>query len=232
MFNFLKKKEVSYPVNGLVVDPALPNKEHLFTTPFWDVPRYVDMRSYIVPYEERWDNQKNTPQCVVYTVTAAVEAEIWKRTHRIQQLDPNALYVECKKIDGNNEEGTRLESGFSAAKNLKYIPANADYKLVTEPNEIMYALHEGHIVVTAFHITDKWFNPDIKTGFISYSNKDNYVGYHAVPLFFYFKDHSKYGTHFGISLRSWGTNVGINGDAKINMDCFKNQFVYGIVIKM
>ena len=65
------------------------------------------------------DNQGQKPHCAGYSICSIIEANIYKRTGRLINLNADQVYAKAKTMDGDPEgEGTYLETAIKAAIDL------------------------------------------------------------------------------------------------------------------
>jgi len=179
-------------------------------------PPVVDYLPQMLPSS----NQGSLPKCAAYAMAGWLEWYRWK-LGIYEQVDPNPIYAEAKRIDGNNEDGTYLESVLQAAQNLGWIPHGAvkNIREVIEPGEVRQALHRYGPILAAYDITTAWgeARPDgtIPDNGLSF-------GLHAVDLVFY--DAKWFGNQ-----NSWGESHGMKGFNRLTQKQFEEQFQYGLI---
>ena len=176
------------------------------------------------------EDQGSTSKCAAYATTSFAENILWRKTHCPQQLDPDAVYAAAKKIDGDNSDGTTLNSAMKGF--LKVYPDLFDKdckcKIITscggDVDNIKFALHKYGVMVGGFNITTDWYNCD-KTckGWIPSTDKAKSAGGHAVLVCGYNRS--------GLQIQnSWGESFGDYGFATLAWPDVVTQFLYGAVL--
>lgn len=171
---FNKRK---FEAGGLVVSDTPVLAVENFPARF-DPPKRFDNRGYIpdrVP-----DDQGSTSWCVAYAFANFKEVYHWRKEGWRQDIDEKPIYRECKRIDGNNNPGTSLESGFKAMQNLGHFPKTWRYEVTRTLKGVQYAMHLMLVCVSGFMITEEWSTISNRTGFIANKPNARKIGGHAV----------------------------------------------------
>jgi len=216
---FSKYKKTDFSGGGLLQDyePLTADKK-LMTSSRFVAPRKIDNRDMCL----RTDNQGNTPQCAAYSTAGFVEFQNWKINHYPEQIDPDPIYKEAKRIDGNNEPGTYLQSAAQAVLNLGLMKG-ALKRIGKEEIDIQFAIHQFGVCVGGFMITDEWNTVEKNTGRIPILGNARERGGHAVLLPGYDND--------GVYIQnSWSQDWGIYGFAILPWELFNKQVMDACVI--
>ena len=187
-------------------------------------PTYVDNRSFLLAA----DDQGTTSQCAAYSMASVIEVALWKKTREHRTIDPVPIYDEAKRIDGNSEPGTYLDSVVHAAKTLGLISIDARARALRTRNDVKFALREFEVCLLGMKITQGWNNVDARTGFIGPDPQS--LGGHAVTACWY--DDSPGSSAPGIGIEnSWGLSWGVRGFGRMTWEQFDKQFLYGLVVE-
>jgi hypothetical protein len=187
------------------------------------VPAWVDWTSQLLTASD----QGQLPHCAAEAVCGLIEFDNWRTRHVYQQLDQIPLYRRAKEIDGMpTTSGTTLASALQAAQDIGYMqPLGADrIRNVATASEMEQALHSYGPVITAFQITDQWFNVG-GDGWIT--SGGNRIGGHAVITAGYEKSEA---VPYFIIANSWGRRVGWDGMMRMTYEVFNEQFDGGLCI--
>jgi len=216
----IKYKKSNYEGGGLHQTRRLSTDQNtLFKASQFKAPRRLDFRDMCI----QTSNQLKTPHCAGYSTAGMIEVKNWRSKHYPEQIDGDAIYTEAKKLDGNNTDGTSLDSAAQAAINLKLI--TGDLKFVSNDVEtIKFAVHSHDTFVAGFMITEEWNMVNKKTGaIIDLGPNAEKRGGHAVLVCGYCPE--------GVYIQnSWGQNWGIWGFALIPWEKVSQQYMYGMVI--
>jgi hypothetical protein len=185
------------------------------------VPTLIDLRPQLLPS----NNQFSSSKCVAFAVAGWLEFYNWKYKGVAAQIDPNPIYAQAKKIDGEpGVLGTTLDAGIQAAQDLELIsPLSSDrIRYVSGAAEVQQALHRYGALLGAFAVTDLWGDakPD---GWIPAGGVE--IGYHAVLLCGY----STITPPWFALQNSWG-DQGWRGFNRLSPQSFEDHFSYGLVI--
>ena len=147
-----KYKTTDYSGGYLRMDSVkFTSKNTLKESSKFVAPRKIDHRDLCIAT----DNQQDTPFCVGYSTAGFVEVKQWMARSYPEQEDAVAIYNEAKRIDGDDEDGTSLDSGINAALNLGIIKGKSKY-IANDQESIKYAIHTNGVCVGGFLITDEW----------------------------------------------------------------------------
>ena len=219
IFNRLKYRKTNYVGGGLSTTEVKITKKNIFSSAKeFKAPRKLDFREMCL----QTDNQGSTPHCAGYSTAGMIEVKNWRDNNYPEQVDADGIYYEAKVLDGNNSDGTSLESAGQAALNLGLI--NGKLKFITDDDEsIKFAIHKHLTFVGGFMITDEWNMVNKNTGEIAdFSNPTN-LGGHAVLVCGYCPE--------GVYIHnSWGSDWGHYGFALIPWNKVTKQFMYGMTI--
>lgn len=184
-------------------------------------PPWLDNRPYCLPA----DDQGQTSMCAAYSMAGLLEVYHWKKNRVPTTIDPKPIYAEAKRIDGNNSEGTYLESVFQAAITLGLLPETAHPVMLTGLLDVKFALHRYTVCIAGFRITSGW-NRVGRDGWIG--EADDSLGGHAVLLNWY----SDFGSREdGVGwTNSWNRAWGNDGRGRMRIRQFRPQFMYGLAV--
>lgn len=216
MFFFSKKKyKLDADVN--VSKPKAFTAESTKLSYYY--PRSIDFRDMCLPT----NNQGKTPHCVGYAVAGYIEVNYWKMFHIPLQFPADKIYQKAKELENNNEDGTTIEYGFRAAKELNYFSGDIQTFEPWKAN-VKFQLHKYGICCGAFQITDEWYDVGNRTGMIQSKRNPEILGGHAVLVCGYNDD--------GIYIQnSWGyDDWGKYGFAILPWEMVQKQMVYGVII--
>lgn len=192
----------------------------------FETPKWFDNRGWHAPT----DNQGNQPACVGYAIADYLEVRNWRRTGRREQVDAMKIYLEAKKIDGDNNPGTALSSGMQAAQRLGHFPAQMEYEFIATVEQVFYAMHRNFVVIAGFMIDQNWYRMDT-TGFIGKDNNAVPKGGHAVVICsgnIQTGDPEKdwVGVH-----NQWGKGWGCGGFGRMTVRQFNSSIVKAVLVK-
>lgn len=195
----------------------------LKASPMFKAPNIVDSRDLCTVTE----NQGNAPKCAAYTASQYAENIRWRLNDYPEQIDPNKIYEYAKLVDGmNGGDGTTLEAVAKALLHYSILPGTeANIKIIYKDNlnDIKYAIHKYGVVMTAFNISNGWFNLNASNPVLSVSDRSPSAGGHAILGCGYNND--------GLFIQnSWGKDWGSYGFALIPWNKVADQFMYGATI--
>ncbi len=185
----------------------------------WITPASMPQSPYLLPS----DDQGNVPACTAYGMSGICEGLSWWATGKKTTFDALALYKKEKQIDGNNSEGSTLESAIEAAtqfgwfsfKNPEGRTVSLDVYDLTSIAEIKYALHRCPAILLGLNITDAWMKPR-SDGTIADSQK--YVGGHCIII----DGYDDYGVWI---CNSWGVKYGVKGHIHLSWTQLRRQWM-------
>jgi len=213
MWPFIKK--TNFKPSGVILDGTY--RAPRFTLPAkYSVPSYIDGLSYFTPI----DNQEAKPWCMAYSVCNFIERRQWQLTGVCTQLNPEPLYLEAKRLDGNNSPGTTAQSIIRATYNLRYVSPDTPVQYLDNAEEYRFALHKFGAAICLFLITEGWNSCSRTTGNIGDSELT--LGGHAVCGGYY--DNNTTG-----GPNEWGLGWGWNGFWRMTWAQFYKQFDSGFV---
>lgn len=223
MFNFLQTKKTNFVGGGLRLYKHSPKfKIQMRAAENFVAPRKRDNRDLCV----QTSDQSDMPKCAAYTMAGFIEVRNWRIKHFPEQVDPFPIYATAKKIDGDFNDGTSLDSVGQAALELQLITGEMNFIDGHSKADIQYAIHQYDVVVGGFSITDEWNSVNSKTGRIATFSEDKAqpIGGHAVLICGYDEE--------GVYIQnSWGPFWGLYGFGLLPWEQFEMQFSYGLVIK-
>jgi hypothetical protein len=215
----MKNKKTNFDAGGLLGQERIDPNKVILPKKTFIAPNRIDHRDLCLPT----DYQGNTSECVGYTVAGYLEVKHWQKKHFPIQYDASAIYAEAKRIDPFDEEGTQLQYGIQAAKNIGYIKGDPYYIGASEKS-LKFAILEYGVCLGAFNITSAWNIQNKMTGRIAEKYYSQFIGGHAVLICGYDKE--------GVYIHnSWGKRWGTYGFGLLPWASFKKQFVYGAVIE-
>lgn len=204
--------------NSYCLVPANLNElPSLAATPMFIAPNTIDLRDYCTPT----DNQFTKPYCAGFTAANLAENILWRKNDFPYQIDAEKIYNYAKTIDNFQGDGTTLVAVAKALIDLKIIDAQeADIKVIGKSiNDIKYSIHKYGCLMTAFNVSEDWFNLNPLKHIIDTIEKPGAYG-HAMLACGYTKEYL-------ILQNSWGTTWGKYGFAFINWNVVQQQFLYG-----
>jgi hypothetical protein len=182
---------------------------------------------YLTPPE----NQGQNPWCAAYAMCMVLSASHWRQRNFRVDFDEGRLYRAAKKIDGNNNPGTQLESVIDAAKVIDMsvggkagIPKISE-ECLTEPEDIPFMIHKYGILLCGFTIDDGWPKARSSDGLIP--DGTNVLGGHAVVL-----DSFRPDARMNWGTNSWGLSYGLRGRFGLTWDQCSEQFIYGFGMRI
>jgi len=194
---------------------------------------YCDRRGEL-PYSV--ENQGNEPRCVAEAICNAVEQIRW-REERVLPGDLDAmvqpLYRRAKEIEGQPGDGTTLEAGLQAARDLALLPYPIELIHVESPMDARRAIAFDGGFVGAFMVDEGWYYASRLNGYVADGKEP--LGGHAVWFNYYdlasFAGPNSWGEESGWrGTRIGGRLVGA-GYVRLSEKKFKDQFVYGYAMR-
>ena len=220
MFDFLKYKKTNFVGGGLMMPRTLmADRKVAVKTPQFVAPKKLDFRDMCI----QTSDQGQTSKCAAYSTAGNIEVLNWKKMHYPQQVDPDPIYAEAKRLDGNTSDGTSLDHAAQAALNLKLIEGQINF-VDTDINSMKFAIHTNTSFVGGFMITDEWNRVNSETGQISdFGDNARKLGGHAILCCGY--------SDIGLYIQnSWGSSWGIYGFALIPWAQVTKQYMYGVFV--
>jgi hypothetical protein len=217
---FWNYSKTNYTGGGLLPSTVLKSRSNTYkATKKFVAPSKLDFRDMCIETSD----QGQTPHCAGFATAGYVEVVKWQENHYPEQFDGDAIYNEAKKIDGNSEEGTSLNSAVAAAIALNLISGKPKF-VDGDEQSLKFAIHSQLVCVAGFMITDEWNMVNKKTGLIAdYGDKAVELGGHAVLVCGYDKD--------GIYIQnSWSKDWGLWGFGLLSWKQVIKQYMYGMVI--
>lgn len=203
--------------SGMCATPTMD--DFLKPHPNWEPKLPIDKRHLCMPQEHE-DDQGQNPYCMAFGMINALQLESIRDLREPFVGDAVQLYMEAKRVDGNNKPGSYIESGIQAAKNLGLIDPNRK-ALYVAFRHIPAALTKYGYVLTGFRITEGWNHCDRRTGFIG--DQTGELGGHLV-LTTYMDYRSLAGPNW------WGLQWGWNGCWRATHKQAEEQYMYGMVM--
>ena len=189
----------------------------------WTTPDTMPQSPYLLPS----DDQGQTPGCTAYGMTGICEGLYWWVTGKKIDFDAHKLYVKEKQIDGDNEDGSTLETAILAAKDFGWLSFNnpegrtvsLDVYDLTSIAEIKYALHRCPAILLGLNITEAWNSPKAD-GTICDTNGDSqqFIGGHCIIL----DSYDDYGPWI---VNSWNLTYGVKGRIHLSWAQLKQQWM-------
>lgn len=214
-------------INGLKVPKNLQKMTKLqfgFGRPF-QAPATVDLRDYCTQTE----NQGSNPWCAAYSAANWAENILWRKNDYIQNIGPEMLYREAKKIDGDPDtDGTTLDAVLQVLLNKGYFdPNKCKIQVIWNysgwENSLRYAIHKFGACLIGCNITEEWYLVGGKKTSVTGKSHNTCVGGHAVLCCGYNRD--------GIIIQnSWGEEWGAYGFGLITWEALRKQFLYAAVL--
>ena len=216
-----------FPVGGCIVPtdidqlPSLSLPNHKF-----QAPKTVDLRDYCTPPT----NQGQLPRCAGHAAVSFAENVLWRKNDYYEDISPDKIYLEAKKIDGNpNGDGTTLTAVMNVLLNLGYFDKNiCSIKVIKNyddyENKLKYAIHKFGCLLVALNISEEFYYINKNTATITGTKNTNKLGGHALCCCGMFPD--------GIIIQnSWGGTWGKHGFALVTWEALKSQFLYATVLE-
>lgn len=206
-----------YKAGGLKISKLSKTMKKMKLPGNFIAPKKLDFRDMCLPTSD----QGQTSMCAAYSSAGYIEVRNWRNNHYPEQVDPNPIYSEAKRIDGDNEDGTTLNSVAEALLNLKLIKGKAEY-IDAGVDQAKFAIHQYTTMIGGFMITNDW-NYAGSDGIIP-SNHPGIMGGHAVLCCGY--------SDQGIYIQnSWSPTWGLYGFCLLSWEQFLAQFMGGVVIR-
>lgn len=220
MFNFLKYKKTNFVGGGLMMPRTLKvDRQMVVKSPQFVAPKKLDFRDMCI----QTSDQGQFPKCAAYATAGNIEVLNWKKMHYPEQVNPDPIYAEAKRLDGNTNDGTSLDHAAQAAINLGLIKGEIQF-IDTNIDSMKFAIHTNTTFIGGFMITDEWNRVNSETGEISnYGDCAKKLGGHAVLVV----GHSDVGLYIQ---NSWSSEWGIYGFALIPWAQVGKQYMYGVVV--
>lgn len=179
-------------------------------------PRRVGNWEYFLAPEE----QGQFPRCAAFAECAILQAAAWRsRLYGYPvQFDEADLYARAKAIDGDNRDGTSLESVIEAARQLPNI-ASIETVEIEDPEDVPWVIHQFGAAIVGMQIDEGW-NHARADGLVLPWGKE--LGGHAVDVSWYDLDAGRNG-----GPNWWGSKWGKGGYWAMETADFAKQFVYG-----
>jgi hypothetical protein len=183
-------------------------------------PPRVGNWEYFLPPE----NQGPQPWCAAFAQCAILQAAAWRHPDYGYpvQFDEEKLYREAKKIDGDNEDGTSLESVIQASGNV--FGAFNDIRSI-EADDIPWAIHQYGAAIVGLMIHESWNTPRKDDGLVTIGGRR--LGGHAVDVSWYDLEEQRVG-----GPNWWGMDWGEHGHWSMTMKDFASCFLAGYVQKV
>jgi len=205
---------------GYCLIREIPASATLVQTPQnFMAPQSLDFRDMCI----QTSNQGQLPHCAGYSTAGYIEVQNWRTKHYPEQVTGSEIYLEAKKHDGYNGDGTYLPNAAQAAITLGLISGKPEY-VQKDQNQLRFAIHEKAVCIGSFVITDEW-NSVASDGVIpNWQNKTSSLGGHAVLICGYNKS--------GVYIQnSWGPMWGLYGFCFLSWEQFDRQFQHGMLIR-
>lgn len=169
-------------------------------------------------------DQADKPMCVAYSAATLKMNQEFIEHKKYYAFDPEWLYSECKKIDGNPDvEGTYIRAALKVIQDYGYIAKAERYKLkkdtpfkiqkyvrLTSLQQIKEAIYHVGPVVFGMSIDSGFYNPD-RYGVIPEPN-NKVLGGHAMCAVGYDDNKKCAGSKGAFYVKnSWGSNYGSKG---------------------
>ena len=192
------------------------------------VPLKLDLRQYCSPT----DDQGTTPHCAAYSAAQILEAEYWRETGKLIQLDASHIYAKAKEIDGAPlADGTYPEAALQAALNMSKNLLRKSFiveKLYNDKTErsvlqLKRAIHKNGFLAGGFLITDDWYKLRRGDSMLEKTSSRSEGG-HCVTIVGYLKDSL-------IIQNSWGKEWGATGFARISWNVVLKQLIYAAYLE-
>lgn len=227
---FLRKRLAGQLAGGLILGD---NTQHpLLGTPnTFECPPAIGNWEYLTVRE----NQGQTSQCTAYGMCGIMSASWWR--HAGYRLDFNeaALYAREKQIDGNNRDGSSLESAIQAAQSVNVAHIRSGYPAPKIPrieafgmrsaSDLPYYVHRFGLVLLGLMITEGWRSPRQQDGLITGSETP--MGGHCVYSCGYDMPNDR------IWLPgSWGDDYARDGICCMTFERFRKEWMCGYGLKL
>jgi len=217
------KTQTNFEAGGLFV-----KEDTLFsaTTPKdFQVPEFINNMGWVCPT----DNQGDRPRCAAYAWTGHKEVLNWQETGFRKQIDPNPIYAEAKRLDGNNDPGTYLESVARAGINLGHMSEDTKIHHISRIEDVCHALHKSMTVIAGFSATRGWNS--LRKGYWIDEEDNRALGGHAVLITNYdLRSSENRPAYVGIH-NSWGDGWGWHGNARMGTAYFKENLIDAIYLE-
>jgi len=218
--SFLSEYNITdYKAGGL--KPMTISRRMLMATPNnFVAPRKLDFRDMCIPTSD----QGSTPHCAGYSTAGFIEVQNWRTKHYPEQVNGDAIYATAKQIDGDNDDGTTLQSAVKAALQLKLYEGNPEYlDNLGGRDSVRFAMHTCLVCICGFIIDSNWNRID-RTGTIANAPNAVTLGGHAVLAV-------GYDPNYIYIQNSWSPSWGLYGFGQLSWEQFDKQFMCGAIIK-
>lgn len=171
-------------------------------------------------YFQAPEAQGNLPWCASFSECAILQAAAWRHPacgYPVQYSEKD-VYVEAKRIDKDNEDGTSLDSVISAAEKLFSVRCNE--LAFTNSLDILWVIHQYGAAMIGMDIDEGWETPRKEDGLVT--PRGVRLGGHAVVATWYRIPERRIG-----GLNWWGQQWGNNGQWSMTFEAFEKQFIYG-----
>ena len=173
------------------------------------------------------DQQGNKPHCAAYSICNLCESVIWKRTGKLINLEADQVYALAKQIDGDELDGTYLESSIKAAMKLGGFDSKNVGIGFIENNEdniiekFKLAIHKYDFVQCGFVINEGWYDCNEDNPIINARGAS--LGGHAVLGVGY----DETGAYIQ---NSWGKEWGAKGFCILPWEEFTKELMYACFV--
>ena len=180
------------------------------------IPKRIPGRSLCVPASD----QGSTSECAAYATASKIERDRWASTGICEQIDPHPIYLQAKKVDGIDGEGTTLDAAFQAAIWLGLIPPDTKPIIITDIFTARRYLHRWGSVIVGLQIDEGWYSAE-PDGWVEPRGRS--LGGHAGHYIEYDKMEA-----YDATDNSWGPKRGWRGFLRFKNAYFEKMFVYGL----
>lgn len=167
-------------------------------------------------------DQGSKPYCAGYAAASYIENILWRKTGVPQEVDPDAIYHEAKKLDGAPYgNGTTLTAALQGALNLGYLKdEKCSIKVLRTIEQVKRCIHRFGTCIIGVMVTREYYDCNKRKSAVCGEGDQTIMGGHALQAVGFKKG--------GLIVRnSWGRIYGTDGDIIIAWEQLARQFCYG-----
>lgn len=177
----------------------------------------------------RIEDQGQKPYCAAYSATSWLEGVLWRLTGIKEEINPDPLYAEAKKLDGDpTGDGTTLEAVMQAILNRGYFEGGkvktiggSWFGLSQDEaiENVKMAIFRYGGCIIGCDIDESWYSPS--KGVVKGGGRS--LGGHAICA-------AGFDEGGIVIVNSWGSSWGHDGKAYIPNSVLRKELIYGAAI--